>query len=213
MDAVVSTNAKPGAAARRSQLERRREAERRLLQAAERIVAERGLERFTLAEIGEAAGYSRGLPAHYFGSKEGLVGALATHIVSGFGRGAARAEKHPAGLERLLGVASYYFESAGRDPVRTRVLFAVLGEALTNEALRTKIGELNAHSVKPIADNIRAGIAAGDIRKSVNANATATLILSGLRGAVTQWLIDPKHIDLKTVRAEFIASLKRSLAP
>src|ERR1700734_3541086 len=106
MDAAVSMNPKARSGTRRSQGERRREAERRLLQAAERIVAEQGLERFTLAEVGEAAGYSRSLPAHYFGSKEGLVGALATEIVNGFGRSAARTEKHPAGLERLLGVAS-----------------------------------------------------------------------------------------------------------
>src|SRR5258706_15864354 len=93
---------------RRSQAERRSEAELRLLHAALRIVAEQGLERFTLAEVGEAAGYSRGLPAHYFGSKEGLVGKLAAHIVGGFGRGLVRAEKHEAGLERLLGTVSYY---------------------------------------------------------------------------------------------------------
>jgi AcrR family transcriptional regulator len=198
---------------RRSQAERRSEAERRLLHAAVHIVAEQGLERFTLAEVGEAAGYSRGLPAHYFGSKEGLVGALAAHIVGGFGRGLVRSEKHGAGLERLLGTASFYFDSAQRDPLTTRALFAVLGEAATNAALRQKIAELNARSVKPLADSIRAGIVAGDIRKTVNAKAQAVLILSGLRGAVAQWLVDPNGIDLKALRGEFIASLKRSLAP
>src|SRR5690349_12121056 len=83
---------------RRSQAERRSEAERALLKAAVRIVAQHGLERFTLADVGEAAGYSRGLPAHYFGSKEGLVGALAAHIVGDFGRGLQRTDKHPPGF-------------------------------------------------------------------------------------------------------------------
>ena len=52
----------PVKAERRSQAQRRDEAERRLLSAAVRLVGERGLERITLAEVGEAAGYSRGLP-------------------------------------------------------------------------------------------------------------------------------------------------------
>ena len=41
-------------AERRSQAQRRDEAERRLLSAAVRLVGERGLERITLAEVGEA---------------------------------------------------------------------------------------------------------------------------------------------------------------
>jgi AcrR family transcriptional regulator len=213
MDASAALEARGRSGERRTHAARRSEAEQRLLHAAVRIVAQQGLERFTLAEVGEAAGYSRGLPAHYFGSKDGFVGALAAHIVGDFGRGVARTEKHAAGLDRLLRIAFYYFESAARDPLRTRALFAVFGEALTNATLRKKIAELNAKSAKPLADNIRAGIAAGDIRKTINAKAQATLVLSSLRGAVVQWLIDADRIDIKALRDEFISSLKRSLAP
>ena len=53
---------------RRTHAQRREQAEQRLLEAALGIVAQRGSIRMTLAEIGEAAGYSRGLPAHRFGS-------------------------------------------------------------------------------------------------------------------------------------------------
>jgi AcrR family transcriptional regulator len=213
MDARATPDSQTPVSQRRSQLERRSEAERRILRAAVRILAERGFERFTLAEVGEAAGYSRGLPAHYFGSKDGLVTALATHIVEDFGRGVARSEKHAKGLERLLGIASFYFESAARDSTRVRALFAVLSEALTNATLRKQIGDLSAHSAEPLADNIRAAMAHGDVRKTVNPQAQAMLILSSLRGAVSQWLIDPARIDLKVLSKEFTTSLKRSLAP
>ncbi|CAN0427695.1 unnamed protein product, partial [Phaeothamnion confervicola] len=69
---------------RRTQTERREEAERRLLDAALAIVARTGTVRLTLAEVGEAAGYSRGLPAHRFGSKAGLLRALVAHIHARF---------------------------------------------------------------------------------------------------------------------------------
>lgn len=44
----------------------------RILDAAEELFAERGFDRVTLAEIGAAAGLSRGAPGYTFGSKEGL---------------------------------------------------------------------------------------------------------------------------------------------
>src|SRR5262249_1993924 len=61
--------------------ERRDEAERSIIRAAIVIVAKRGLDSLTLAECGEAAGYSRGLAAHYFTSKEGLIAAIAHRII------------------------------------------------------------------------------------------------------------------------------------
>lgn len=198
---------------RRSQAERRSEAEAAILKAAVRLVAERGLERFTLADVGERAGYSRGLPAHYFGSKEGLTGALARHIVMSFGRGLVRSEKHQPGLAHLLGMAGFYFDGAARDPISVRALFVVLGEALTNETVRKAIAELNARLVASITDDIRAGISAGDIRRGVNAKAEAALVLAGLRGAAAQWLTDPEGVDLKALRSEFLAGLKRRLSP
>src|SRR6516164_343564 len=63
--------------ARRTQAERRSEAEQGLLDAALRLFARKGVETTTLAEIGDAAGYSRGLANHHFGSKAALVERLA----------------------------------------------------------------------------------------------------------------------------------------
>src|SRR5437879_5256464 len=108
---------------RRSQAERRDEAEQRLLNAAIRLVAEQGLEPITLADVGEAAGYSRGLPAHYFGNKAGLIVALARHLIDGFSRAVDRSGDPGRGLARLLGTVSFYIDSVVKDPVRSRALF------------------------------------------------------------------------------------------
>ena len=74
---------------RQTQAERRETAERAILQAAEKIVAERGLEELSMTEVGEAAGYSRALPGHYFGSKSALIHALTndTHAAATTARG------------------------------------------------------------------------------------------------------------------------------
>ena len=198
---------------RRSHESRRSEAEQRLFDAAVRMVAENGLERFTLADVGEAAGYSRGLPAHYFGSKEGLIAALANRIVGGFGVGLGRVETHAPGIDRLLGTVAFYFDSAERDPETTRALFAILGAAVTDRSLRRKIAALNVRSSQALKVDIEAGIKDGMIARSINPRAQATLVLSSLRGAVAQWLTDPDHVDLKALKNAFMATLKRALAP
>lgn len=200
-------------AERRSQAERRDEAEQRLLAAAVRLVAERGLERITLSEVGEAAGYSRGLPAHYFGGKNGMVVSLVKHIIDSFGRALERVEHHDLGLDRLLGTAAFYLKSARRDPIGTRALFVLLGEGLSNPLVVERLAELNARSAGAFEANLAAAVAAGEVRADLDVESEAILILATLRGAVGQWLMSPDAIDLAAVSAAFVASLRRSLAP
>src|ERR1700758_2053534 len=58
---------------RRTQQERSAESARRLLDAAIELIAEKGFERTTVAEIGERAGYSRSMVRARYGSKEALL--------------------------------------------------------------------------------------------------------------------------------------------
>ncbi len=64
---------KEAGAVRRTQGERRDEARQRVLQAATSLVAAHGSRAVSLAAIGEAAGYSRGIVHHHFGSKAQLL--------------------------------------------------------------------------------------------------------------------------------------------
>jgi AcrR family transcriptional regulator len=198
---------------RRSQAERRDEAEQRLLAAAVRLVGERGLERITLSEVGEAAGYSRGLPAHYFGGKSGMVVSLVQHIIDGFGRALMRAEHHDQGLDRLLGTVAFYFQRARSDPVGARALVVLLGEGLNNELVADRLAELNARSAGAFEADLAAAVAAGEVRPDIDVEAQAILILATLRGAVSQWLLAPDAIDLGAISAAFVAALRRSLVP
>ena len=63
---------------RQRDAERSREA---ILDAAERLFAEKGYEGSSLKEIGEAAGVSRGTPSYFFGSKEGLYRAVLDRVL------------------------------------------------------------------------------------------------------------------------------------
>lgn len=56
-----------------------------LLEAAEALIAERGVDRFSLREAARRAGVSPAAPAHHFGDSKGLLTALATEAFRSFG--------------------------------------------------------------------------------------------------------------------------------
>ncbi|MBR2816576.1 MAG: TetR/AcrR family transcriptional regulator [Reyranella sp.] len=191
--------------------ERRAEAERRLLAAAVTLVADRGTEGTTLADVGEAAGYSRGLPGHYFGTKSDLIAAVASHISDGFANRLAQTSTRAPGLESLLhSVGSYLDGISQREGARA--LLIALAEALTEPLLNETMKPVTVRSIGRLRTMIEQGKARGEIRADVDAEAQAALILGTLRATVAQWWTDQDRIDLATLRDTYVASLQRSLA-
>ena len=94
-------------ASRRTQQERRDQAETALINAAAELVVEEGVHSLTLARVGQRAAYSRGLVTHYFGSKQALIERLARATQSGFVPGLGGT---PPGLDRLLRLIDGYIE-------------------------------------------------------------------------------------------------------
>lgn len=199
-------------AAGRSHAERRDEAERKLLAAAVRIVAERGIDGMTLAEVGEAAGYSRGLPGHYFGKKSDLVAAVASHIADGFANRLAQTSTREPGLDSLLHSVASYFNGSLQAPMGGRALQISLAEALTEPLLEKPMSEVTQRSVRRLASMLRQAVERGEVRHDLDCNAQAVAILGTLRGSVAMWATDPEQIDIAALRDSYLSSLKRNLA-
>jgi AcrR family transcriptional regulator len=207
-----ATTDKQRAATRgRTQVERREEAEKRMLDAAVRLIAEKGFAGLTLNEVGEVAGYSRGLPAHYFGTKDALIAAVAEHLVRGFGE-RLRDQRLGRGLEAIIATVDFYLRLSIQNPLTIQAMLVVLTEATTNPDLFSGVAEVNRSSVDALTRNIRAGQKAGEIAAGIDAKSQAVLILGQLRGVLAQWLIDAESINIDRVRRQFLASLERSLA-
>ena len=210
----MSAATAPSAAAkqRRTQAERREEAERSILDAAVRLVAEKGLDGFTLADAGEAAGYSSGLTAHHYKTKSGLLTAVTAEIHRRFRQALASADMPEAGLPRLLATVDVYL--AVKDVSSARALALIQKEALTQQSeYRGILRKFNRASVDGIVAQIQAGIERGEIRRDVNALAEASLMLAAMRGSRAQWLQLGDKVDLAKVAKELKDHLKRSLAP
>jgi AcrR family transcriptional regulator len=198
---------------RRSHAQRREEAEQRMIDAAVRIVAERGLDDLTLAECGEAAGYSRGLAAHYFGSKNELIAAIANHIVADYVQRLRSGSRGKKGFEGFLEGVEFYIDSGRSRPLQSQAFHAVLGAGPVYPQLADTVSRLNRESVDAFARGLTACKKRGTVRSDIDTRAQATLILSMLRGVMAQWLLDPQGVDLNRIKRELRSSLQRLLVP
>jgi AcrR family transcriptional regulator len=201
-----------GRPARRSHAQRREEAERKLLDAALAIVAQRGSVRMTLAEVGEAAGYSRGLAAHRFGNKAGLVQALAGYIGEQFGQQRARGPALQPGLEAILGNIRFYFGRRGGAWTSSRAVLVLMTESCIEAppVLRPVVAAYNRSALAWFEQHIATGIANGEIAPDNDPAITAVLLLGAMRGIALQWLVDPK-LPVEAVRDRLLAVVERVL--
>jgi len=94
----------------RTQEQRRIDAERRLVRAAAELVGEIGPGRVTLANVGERAGYSRGLATHHFGSKGALMQRLVDAVTSQFRDAMFEQSQSDSPIDQLRHLIGFYIK-------------------------------------------------------------------------------------------------------
>ena len=205
--------AESAAKPRRSQGERRADAEARLLAAAKLLLARKGWVGMTLADVGDAAGYSRSLAAHHFGNKAGLLRALTQHINSSFMDAMHAAAARTRGLDAILGYVSVYLGRSDPHWTNTRTLLLLLAEAsLENSENGELLAEYNRTMFAYLEDNIRAGIRKGEIRKSIVPTIGAEFVVGALRGMMLQRLLKGGMVDTRAMRQQLLVLIKRAFA-
>ena len=200
-------------APRRTQIERRTEAEARLLAAAREIVARKGWVGMTLAEVGETAGYSRGLAAHYFGSKPKLLRALAAYINDNFMRELDGGPERRDGLEALLGFVQTYLGRSDERWTNTRALLLLMAEAATDDSeTGENLALYNQSVIGFLEQHFHAGIVNGEIRSDIEPSSGATIIVGALRGVMMQKLLKNSSVNLDAVKRQLLSMMIRSFA-
>ncbi|MGZ8335520.1 MAG: TetR/AcrR family transcriptional regulator [Allosphingosinicella sp.] len=89
-----------------------------LLEAAEAVIAERGIDGFSLRETARRAGVSPAAPAHHFGDARGLLTALATDSFRRFGDALAAADQNAEQPVRVRAQGLAYVDFALAEPAR-----------------------------------------------------------------------------------------------
>ncbi|MEV6174922.1 TetR/AcrR family transcriptional regulator [Streptomyces sp. NPDC051954] len=194
--------------ARRTQEQRRAETERRVLDAAMALIARSGSRAVTLAEVGEAAGYSRGIVYHHFGSRERLLEAVVDE---------AQRFDVPAyqgdGLDHLVRIIEAYLRNVVRRTPSARAFLQLWGEAIAADpVLAPLFARRDADFRQLLANVVRQGVADGSIRPDTNPAAAAVLIVALVRGTGLQLIAQPPVRNVPALIREATRSARAAFA-
>lgn len=200
---------------RRTQRERAAQAGQALLDAAETLFAERGVDQTSLADVGQLAGYSRGLANHHFGTKAALVDQLAQRIQAQFVGGSAAKLDEPGfdAVAVLSQLTEDYLRAMIGYPRTTRAFFVMWGAAMPSEAaLRPVFATDDERFRSGVEQMLRAGQRDGSVAAAVDPASTATVLTGMLRGVAAQYQIAPDAVDLPAAIRSCQRFLQRGLA-
>lgn len=170
-----------------------------MLDAAVKLIVERGTSGTTLKEVGELAGYSRGLASARFGTKA----ALYSFIVKAVGdewldtlRGAVREQ---SGLAAICAATDAHYRFVRDGAERIRAFYSLWFDSIGPDAdLKQVISNVHERRQRDVEVWIVQGIECGNVRADVDVAAVAQQFCAAIIGIVYQWLVTPdahQHIE------------------
>lgn len=197
---------------RRTQAERTALSDQRMFDAAIGLIIDRGTQKTTLKDIGEMAGYSRGLANYRFGSKDGLMLELFARFDE---RWKDHLNSYIEGKEGIAGIKAA--ADALRDFLKLesdymRAMYILWYESLGHESeIRSRLADHHRVYREDAARWISRGIENGEVDPSVDAQQFAVQYCAFIFGTVYQWLVDADALDLDALFRDYEANVERVL--
>jgi len=192
---------------RRTQTERRAEAEQRLLEATKQVISLHGVSAVTFAAVAAQAGFSRGIITHHFGSRRGLMETLARSLQKLVPP--APADLH--GRERVLAQVDLYLATLQQHPRDTRVFAMLWAEAIAGDPdLRPIFAERDASFRSSFASALRQASADGTIT-ALDPETAALGIVGQLRGIGLQLVLTNEPPNFVRLRETITLMLETGL--
>lgn len=183
-----------------------------MLRAAMAIIAQKGAAGATLAEIGVAAGFSRGLPAERFGTKLALLNALMDFMEGWFHQRVQAAISGKAGLDALRARIDAHIDSACASPVATAALYSLFVESLCAiPEMQGRTRALSASFHDGFRSHLEQARRRGELRAGVDCSDMAGILVGLLRGRIIQTLLEGDATRLADDRAQIHALIEAGL--
>lgn len=194
-------------APRMSHAERTELSDSRMFAAAVASIVRVGTERTKLKDVGENAGYSRGLAGSRFKSKDGLFCYVIQRVAEDWLGEVVAATSGKSGYEAICDVTDAHYRFCKHAPDEFRAFYILWFESVGLQSeVQRKIVAIHEKREQVIIRWIEQGIAAGELAADIDAVAVTRQYLMAISGIIYQWLIDPAkeheiqalHEDLKT---------------
>lgn len=181
---------------------------RRLLEAAVELIAEKGWEATTAAEIGRRAGYSRAMVHARYGSKDAILETLfATEYVDKL---SPALDPESSGLLQALAHVDRITQLYAEDPELLRAIFVLTFEAAkaTSQA-RPRIRMWLERAAHMVEAGLRSGIADGSVQPDIDIDRAVDDFGAAVLGTAYQWIMQAYPIDMAEEMAYVRARLIR----
>ncbi len=182
-----------------------------ILDASLELFAANGIRGTSLATVADAVGLTEAGVIHHFPSKDALVLAVLAHRDNADPDAEADVAQPGGGLEslrRIPRLAQVLLDQ----PVLMRFDSVVGGESIAEGgAVLDYFRDRMRHIRQALCRMLREGIQRGDLRKDIDVEGVATEIVAFMDGIQTQWLLDPKRIDLLNAYQQYFDKLAGQL--
>lgn len=196
-----------------TQAERTAISDRAMLDAAIELILLHGIEKTTLAAIGERAGYSRGLATYRFGSKAGLFDAVCKSISHRWLDYLRKDVGDKIGTEAMSVALDSFFTFISDSPNEARVLqILYCGAASPESEYRETSVSIHQRQQDDVAEWVRAAQVEGSIRAEVDPKSVATQYIAYISGMTYLWVINPESINFQKANEDMKTHLRMSLA-
>jgi len=184
MCSAVSTDESPKRGAYSSHRDRQR---RRILDAAERLFDERGIDRVTIADIVNGAGIRPSTLYEYFSNKDDVVWAIVADV---FTDGAERAKQGidaaDTALAKITALLEFMADGLTNSPSKIRFMAqfdAMYARQWSPERLLSLEAQVNPGGLEYFSTLIRDGIADGSLRPDLDPDLTMHAVINAVIGA------------------------------
>ncbi len=198
---------------RMTQAERTALSDRRMFDAAISLINERGTQKTTLKDIGEIAGYSRGLANYRFGSKDGLMLELFARFDTRWKEHLGSYIKEQTGIKAVLAAADALRDFLKLESNYMRAMYILWYESLGHESeIRNRLADHHDVYRKDATQWIKEGIASGEIDPAIDAEQFAVQYCAFIFGVVYQWLVDAEAINLDSLFDDYERNITKLLS-
>lgn len=207
---MTARQASGGSDGKMTQAERSALSDKRMFDAAVELINERGTQKTTLKEIGERAGYSRGLANYRFGSKDGLMLELFVQFDGRWEQHLSAYVQGTRGLQAMQQAAEALRDFLKRESGYMRAMYLLWYECLGHETeMRRVLAEHHQEYRQDAQRWIEQGIDCGEVKPDVDPVQFSVQYCAFIFGIVYQWLVNASAIDIDAV---FDNYLKNTIA-
>ncbi len=200
---------------RRTQAERTDLSDARMLEAAVSLIVERGPDKTTLKDVGERAGYSRGLAGYRFGSKAGLFEFIVRTIGEDWLAELGRVTDGKIGFAALAAATDEHLRFCTEAPDRLRAFYMLWFDAVgPASGVRDVVASIHARRRRDVAEWLDAAADRGEIAPLLPTFEIAGQFSAALIGIVYHWLQHPHDLDeVARLHENLKRTMRLTLAP